>query len=193
MNVHIFKSQAEQIDAIFCYIISSIERLLQTQEQVVIAVSGGKSPIPLLEKLSNANLDFSKIHVTLVDERIVETNNSDSNENLVRTHLLKNQAVNAKFTGLTDLSLSRAEMANAANQKINCIDLAILGMGEDGHTAVIPMPSSILNLPNGSFSLSSINKYPSVSTPSTSVTITLTFFALASNLVLSFSIMPSLE
>jgi 6-phosphogluconolactonase len=73
----------------------------------------------------------------LVDERIVETLHQDSNENLLKTHLLKNNAKNAKFIGLVNTDLSIDDMLSNANSNISSIDLAILGMGDDGHTASI--------------------------------------------------------
>ena len=62
-----------------------------------IAVSGGRSPIGLFEELSKINLDWSKVELTLVDERRVDTKNEDSNEFLVRKHLIKNKATQIKF------------------------------------------------------------------------------------------------
>ena len=137
MNLQKFSSGKQQVDAIFDSLIAQISGLLHTQSQVTVAVSGGKSPIPLLQKLSTANLDFTRIIFTLVDERIVTPTNNDSNENLVRTHLLQNNAKVATFINLVDLSLSPTEMALAVSKKVKELDIAILGMGEDGHTASI--------------------------------------------------------
>lgn len=137
MNLHKFSSASEQVDAIFDSLIAQISGLLHSQSQVTVAVSGGKSPIPLLQKLSTADLDFSRFIFTLVDERIVAPTDNDSNENLVRTHLLQNNAKAATFVNLVDLALSPVEMAQVASRNVKGIDIAILGMGEDGHTASI--------------------------------------------------------
>lgn len=135
MNLQIFKSSEQHITALAAKVVQCI---LQTPKQeIVIALSGGKSPIPVLEQLSHAKLDFSKVIFTLVDERIVETDNPDSNENLIRSHLLKNHAQAARFIGLSDLNKTPQQMVDHANTIIPPIDLAILGMGEDGHTASI--------------------------------------------------------
>ena len=104
-----------------------------------IAVSGGRSPIGLFEKLSKINLDWSKIELTLVDERWVDSKNEDSNELLVRKHLIKNQATQVNFFPIKNSaknSKERQVLHEQVLQKIKLpFDVIILGMGEDGHTA----------------------------------------------------------
>lgn len=135
MNLQIFKSQEQQVTAMVTTIVETIQQ--SPTHITTIALSGGKSPITLLERLSNADLDFSKLTFTLVDERIVNTIHPDSNEYLIRNHLLKNRAKSAKFIGLADLNKSPEQMVSDINNDPPHIDLAILGMGEDGHTASI--------------------------------------------------------
>ncbi|MDQ5921130.1 MAG: 6-phosphogluconolactonase [Pseudomonadota bacterium] len=146
MNLHVFSTQEQQVDACINYLISSTQKILQEKSTITIAVSGGKSPIPFFQKLSTADLDFSRVTFTLVDERITSTNSSDSNENLIKTHLLQNQAAAANFIGLMNSAPlkplnNECMVVEYANKKINNavdnIDIAILGMGTDGHTASI--------------------------------------------------------
>ncbi len=145
MKLQTFSSNSLQVEAIFDSVLGNIKQLLKNKQNILIALSGGRSPIPLLEKLSNAELDFSKITFTLVDERIVPTDNKDSNEHLLKTYLLKNNAKNARLIGLVDTDLNNEKILTDANNKIANIDLAILGMGEDGHTASIFPCSKELN------------------------------------------------
>ncbi len=145
MKLQTFSSNSSQVEAIFDALLSNIKELLKNKQNILIAISGGRSPIPLLEKLSLAKLDFSKITFTLVDERIVANDDKDSNENLIKTYLLKNNAKHAKFIGLVNSDLNHNKMLTNANNNIKNIDLAILGMGEDGHTASIFPCSKELN------------------------------------------------
>src|SRR3546814_3380269 len=62
-----------------------------------IALSGGRSPRPVLEALAGAALDWDKVIVTLVDERWVAPDHADSNERLVRETLLQGKAAAARF------------------------------------------------------------------------------------------------
>ena len=58
-----------------------------------LAVSGGRTPIPLFVELSKLNLDWSKVELTLADDRWVDSDHEASNERLVRKYLLKNKAI----------------------------------------------------------------------------------------------------
>ena len=110
-----------------------------------MAVSGGKSPIALFEQLREQALDWSKVTVLLVDERCVAQDHADSNTALVRQHLLQGAAAAATFITLFDAlepSLTEGDLASLvdlANQRMNAVefplDVVVLGMGEDGHTA----------------------------------------------------------
>ena len=104
-----------------------------------IAVSGGRSPIGLFEELSKINLDWSKVELTLVDERWVNAENEDSNELLVRKHLIKNKATQVKFFPIKNSAKSAEEGQILHEQILQQVklpfDVIILGMGDDGHTA----------------------------------------------------------
>ena len=104
-----------------------------------IAVSGGRTPISLFEELSKLNLDWSKVELALVDERWVDAKNEDSNELLVRRHLIKNKATQIKFFPIKNTANSAKEgqlLYEQALQKVKLpFDVIVLGMGDDGHTA----------------------------------------------------------
>jgi 6-phosphogluconolactonase len=86
--------------------------------------------------MSHFDIEWEKVTITLVDERFVSTDHEDSNENLVRKNLLINFAEKAFFIGLVTTRNIVSSAANA-NLQVKDIDIAILGMGEDGHTASI--------------------------------------------------------
>lgn len=104
-----------------------------------LAVSGGSTPKRFFEALSGCDIDWSKVTVTLVDERFVPADNARSNHLLVSTHLLKDKAAAARFIPLYYDVASIEEAAVIATEKAaiigNPFDVAILGMGGDGHTA----------------------------------------------------------
>lgn len=116
-------SGAEQAWALTQAIARDLRVALRVRGAAHLAVSGGRSPILLLETLSRSPLPWSKITVSLVDERCVPLTSPDSNEALIRRHLLHRAAAQAHF------SPPRPGPVSAVP------DVIVLGMGADGHTA----------------------------------------------------------
>lgn len=125
---------AEQVAALVQAVGDSLAAALDAGG-AVLAVSGGRSPVPLFHALRGADLDWSRVLVTLVDERCVAPDHADSNERLVREHLLAGRAAAARFAGLVRDPADIAGSVAAANAAARPITVALLGMGEDGHTA----------------------------------------------------------
>ena len=89
--------------------------------------------------MSNRPFAWDKVDITLVDERWVPESDARSNARAVRAQLLKNHAAAATFHGLyNSAKLSPDGVRQTLRQAGGCaelLDVAILGMGMDGHTA----------------------------------------------------------
>jgi len=126
---------AEQVASLAQAVSQPLAAALDADGGAVLAVSGGRSPVPLFHALREADLDWSRVLITLVDERCVAPGHADSNERLVREHLLAGRAAAARFAGLVRDPADIAGSVAAANAAARPITVALLGMGEDGHTA----------------------------------------------------------
>jgi 6-phosphogluconolactonase len=105
----------------------------------LLIVSGGKSPARFFELLSDKELDWARVAVTLADERRVADDSPRSNARLARDKLLRNRAAAASFTPLADVRLPADQELAAASARVAHLplpaDVVVLGMGDDGHTA----------------------------------------------------------
>jgi 6-phosphogluconolactonase len=112
---------------------------LARQDQVALVVSGGQSPVPFFQALSAQALEWSRVAITLADERWVPPDDADSNEALVRAHLLKGPAAVARmvpfWNGAESPEAAVPEVGLALAALPRPFSEVILGMGEDGHVA----------------------------------------------------------
>lgn len=107
--------------------------------QAFWAVSGGRTPQHYLPILARRPIDWTRVVVTLTDERWVDGNHADSNEGLVRRALLATGASGARFMRLKTAHSTPAQALAECEATIAALpwplDLVLLGMGEDGHIA----------------------------------------------------------
>lgn len=127
------------IEDLTTHIVKELQKAINKKGHASIAVSGGKTPIPLFKLLSQQDLDWHNVFITLVDDRWVDDTDDASNEKLVLTYLLQNKAKLANFVGLKNSCDNPFDGAEITDKILNKIpmpfDVLILGMGEDGHTA----------------------------------------------------------
>ncbi len=116
----------------------SLAEGLASRGRALLAVPGGTTPGPFLLLLSDADLDWSSVTVMLTDERIVPPDHERSNARLVRQTLLQNRAAAATFLDYNDAGPDRGETLRRASRFLADhapIDVLVLGMGVDMHTA----------------------------------------------------------
>lgn len=134
-----FASRQALAEALAADVSDRLAQAIAGRGRASIAVSGGTTPKLFFEALSNADIDWPAVTVTLVDERFVPPDSPRSNERLARENLLKGRAARARFVGLWHDAPDAAGAAAAATAALarvaSPLDVAILGMGTDGHTA----------------------------------------------------------
>ena len=101
------------------------------------ALSGGTTPAPAYEHLTAMPLDWSRVMFLVVDERFVPLSDEASNEALLRRALAPALAAGASVLPLYSDGVSLNEAAARADALYadKPIDIALAGMGGDGHTA----------------------------------------------------------
>ena len=110
---------------------NELTAVLAEQEEAVLAVSGGRTPVRFFQALSKVALDWSRVVVTLVDDRAVPWDSPRSNTILVRENLLVGEAAVARFVPLTEADGTVRLSVDLPGP----VDVAHFGMGTDGHTA----------------------------------------------------------
>ena len=134
-----FQAHANEIDwaeSVATDVAGLLADALAQHDRARLLLSGGNTPAPVYRALSAEALDWSRVDVGLVDERWLQPDDADSNARLVRDTLLQGKAAQAHFQPLTRSGRGIEEAVQAANLHARQVpDVAVLGMGEDGHTA----------------------------------------------------------
>lgn len=138
-NVKQFGDSFTLAQSLAAVVASDLQSALKQRPRASLMVSGGKTPIPFLNALSAAPLDWSAVDVSLTDERWVDVDHEDSNEALVRKQLLRGLAAAARMIGLKNAAATPSEGEAECEARLSAMarpfDVATLGLGEDGHTA----------------------------------------------------------
>jgi 6-phosphogluconolactonase len=129
------------IEALANHLIADIRSTLGRQDFYRWALAGGSTPRRLYQYLAQPSvaglLDWSRIHLFWGDERCVPFNNPQSNYFMIKESLLDSAPIPAGNIFPMDDALDpeRAAMKYATVLGEEPLDLILLGMGDDGHTA----------------------------------------------------------
>lgn len=137
LTVETFANADAWSDACAARLTKALSAALAETGKAVFAGSGGSTPAPIYRRMAQANLDWSRVAVTLVDERYVAESSPESNATLLKQTLLTGPAAAGRFVPLfypaVTVDRAAALSARALTAEGGKLDAVLLGMGEDGH------------------------------------------------------------
>ncbi|MBW2998164.1 6-phosphogluconolactonase [Candidatus Woesearchaeota archaeon] len=156
-----FSSNTEEL---FVYITDliedSINSILKSKDYVVIAFPGGRSAKKIYENLRNKKIDWSRVHIFLIDERKVSLDSEESNFKILNDELLKNIKIPSENVHPYNYDEETANYTEELFQ-LGGLDITVLSAGEDGHIAsLFPEHPSIFNEEEGFIDVDDSPKLP---------------------------------
>lgn len=143
MEIHVSSSYESLSQTVAQRIQAVIAETLDEQDSFALALAGGSTPRRLYEILSEADLPWGQIHLFWGDERFVPHDHPKSNVRLVRKTLLDDVSpptenvhpIPTEGSPEAAASSYADTLQHAFASRSHTFDLALLGMGADGHTA----------------------------------------------------------
>jgi 6-phosphogluconolactonase len=139
MILHRFNALETAAAALAAQVAAALREALLARGQASVVVPGGRTPSALFRALRRWEMDWSRVQVTLSDERWVPESHEASNAALVRRELLQERAAAAQliplYQGAPSAAAGAAQSWQALARLPRPFDAVILGMGEDGHFA----------------------------------------------------------
>ncbi len=149
--------------AVAAYAADLVEQAISADPTVAIGLAGGSTPEATHIELASRGIDWSRSVAWMTDERWVSPDDPESNQGMVRRTLI--DAVDLAFlapdTTLPEPVLAANEFAStlrAAGVGVDRGGLAMLGMGDDGHTASL-FPGSTALDDVGSYTATWVEKF----------------------------------
>ncbi len=122
----------EDLDAL----VAAAVDLFLAEAPRMIALSGGSTPRPVYERLATVEYPWAEVDAFFGDERCVPPDHPDSNFRMANEALLSRVPAHAHPMSDCDADAYEREMREVfGDVEWPSLDLDLLGIGDDGHTA----------------------------------------------------------
>ncbi|HEX5380032.1 MAG TPA: 6-phosphogluconolactonase [Phenylobacterium sp.] len=158
--IEAFSTDAALAEAAAAATVEALWSGIDARGRASLIATGGRSPHLIYDRLTRTSIDWSRVTVSLSDDRFVPPDDPASNEKLVRERLLVGRVAAARFQPLRYEAATPEASADLAEPHLAALapyDMLLLGMGEDGHIASLipgsPMLARGLDPASGRFVL----------------------------------------
>jgi len=139
----VYKESKEEL---FKLIADKLKELMEMKNKVILAVPGGRSVALIFENLVKEDIDWHKVHIFMVDERMVELNDKDSNFKILKDHLIMPAKISQDNIHPFKIEEGIKSYKQELEELGGSFDIILLSSGEDGHIAALyPNHNSIKN------------------------------------------------
>lgn len=136
------------------WIAETTRQAIGQRDRCVLALSGGTTPLPMLRVLATTPIDWRKVEVIQVDERVAPGASPDRNLAQLRAALLARiplpeSQIHPMPVEETDLGLAAQDYGRLLVSLAGApprLDLVVLGLGADGHTASLVPGDAALDI-----------------------------------------------
>ncbi|MEO8739820.1 MAG: 6-phosphogluconolactonase [Casimicrobiaceae bacterium] len=154
MHVEVLPDPAAVAHAASALVAREARAAVALRQQFTLAVSGGHTPLPMLRAFAGEDVPWSAIQIFQVDERVAPEGDDDRNLTQLHAALLAHAPIAASQIHAMPVASSDLESAAASYAAIlravagspAVLDMALLGLGADGHTASLLPGDPVLDI-----------------------------------------------
>ncbi|MEM0981193.1 MAG: 6-phosphogluconolactonase [Cyanobacteria bacterium P01_H01_bin.58] len=159
LKIEIYPDRTALIARSLSLVVDCINQAIAERGTCSIALAGGSTPKPLYEALAKVDLPWSQVQVFWGDERYVPTDHADSNAGMAKAAWLDLIPMPADNVHIVPTEYEQpVDAASQYEQTLRrvlgdetwpIVDITLLGMGDDGHTASLFPHTAALSVSDG--------------------------------------------